>query len=52
MKDEIRKSSIPSDIKLKRTFDEISEKIGYICPEYKSIKSKITRYINKQLFPI
>jgi len=39
IKDEIRKSSIPFDIKLKRTFDEISEEIGYICPEYKTIKS-------------
>jgi len=51
MKDEIRKSSIPSDIKLKRTFDEISKKIGYTCPEYKTIKSQIIKYINKQLFP-
>jgi len=51
IKDEIRKSSIPFDIKLRRTFDEISEEIGYICPEYKTIKSQITRYINKQLFP-
>ncbi|KAG4094043.1 hypothetical protein H8356DRAFT_1428207 [Neocallimastix lanati (nom. inval.)] len=25
--------------------------IGYICPEYKTIKSQITRYKNKQLFP-
>ena len=36
---------------MKRTFDEFSEKIGYTCPEYKTIKSQITRYINKQLFP-
>ncbi|KAG4086368.1 hypothetical protein H8356DRAFT_1434576 [Neocallimastix lanati (nom. inval.)] len=31
--------------------DEIKKKIGYICPEYKTIKSQITRYKNKQLFP-
>ncbi|KAL6594232.1 hypothetical protein U3516DRAFT_788269 [Neocallimastix sp. 'constans'] len=49
--DEIKKSLIPSDIKSKRIFDKISQKIGYICPEYKTIKSQITRYKNKQLFP-
>ncbi|OUM59571.1 hypothetical protein PIROE2DRAFT_14841 [Piromyces sp. E2] len=41
IKDKIRNSSNPSDIKLKR----------YICPEYKTITSQITRYRNKQLFP-
>ncbi|OUM68916.1 hypothetical protein PIROE2DRAFT_3307 [Piromyces sp. E2] len=51
IKDEIRNSSNPSDIKLKRTFDEISQEIGYICPEYKTITSQIIRYRNKQLFP-
>ncbi|OUM64031.1 hypothetical protein PIROE2DRAFT_9339 [Piromyces sp. E2] len=51
IKDEIRNSSNPSDIKLKCTFDEISQEIGYICPEYKTIISQITRYRNKQLFP-
>ncbi|KAG4086382.1 hypothetical protein H8356DRAFT_1373174 [Neocallimastix lanati (nom. inval.)] len=49
--DEIKKSLIPSDIKSKRIFDKISQEIGYICPEYKTIKSQITRYKNKQLFP-
>ncbi|KAG4097467.1 hypothetical protein H8356DRAFT_1425238 [Neocallimastix lanati (nom. inval.)] len=51
IKDEIKKSLIPSDIKSKRIFDKISQEIGYICPEYKTIKSQITRYKNKQLFP-
>ncbi|KAG4082708.1 hypothetical protein H8356DRAFT_1437536 [Neocallimastix lanati (nom. inval.)] len=51
IKDEIKKSLIPSDIKSKRIFDKISQKIGYICPEYKTIKTQITRYKNKQLFP-
>ncbi|KAL6617786.1 hypothetical protein U3516DRAFT_780123 [Neocallimastix sp. 'constans'] len=51
IKDEIKKSLFPSDIKSKRIFDKISQEIGYICPEYKTIKSQITRYKNKQLFP-
>ncbi|KAG4093814.1 hypothetical protein H8356DRAFT_1428516 [Neocallimastix lanati (nom. inval.)] len=51
IKDEIKKSLIPSDIKSKRIFDKISQEIRYICPEYKTIKSQITRYKNKQLFP-
>jgi len=51
IKDEIKKSLIPSDIKSKRIFDKISQEIGYICPEYKTIKNQITRYKNKQLFP-
>ncbi|KAL6621969.1 hypothetical protein U3516DRAFT_795675 [Neocallimastix sp. 'constans'] len=42
---------IPSDIKSKRIFDKISQEIVYICPEYKTIKTQITRYKNKQLFP-
>ncbi|ORY73133.1 hypothetical protein LY90DRAFT_503253 [Neocallimastix californiae] len=50
IKDEIKKSLIPSDIKSKRIFDKISQEIGYICPEYKTIKSQITRYKNKQFF--
>ncbi|KAG4102931.1 hypothetical protein H8356DRAFT_1420758 [Neocallimastix lanati (nom. inval.)] len=51
IKDEIKKSLIPSDIKSKRIYNKISQEIGYICPEYKTIKSQITRYKNKQLFP-
>jgi len=50
IKDEIKKSLIPSDIKSKRIFNKISQEIVYICPEYKTIKSQITRYKNKQLF--
>ncbi|KAG4092019.1 hypothetical protein H8356DRAFT_1321958 [Neocallimastix lanati (nom. inval.)] len=29
----------------------ISQEMGFICPEYKTIKSQITRNINKQLLP-
>ncbi len=49
IKDQIRKSLTPCDIKPKRLFDEISEDMGFICPEYKTIKSQITRKINNKL---
>ncbi|KAG4102361.1 hypothetical protein H8356DRAFT_1421132 [Neocallimastix lanati (nom. inval.)] len=51
MKNEIRKTSIPFDINPKHIYNEISEEIGLICPEYSSIKSQISRYIKKQLPP-
>ncbi|KAG4094505.1 hypothetical protein H8356DRAFT_1693819, partial [Neocallimastix lanati (nom. inval.)] len=51
MKNEIRKTSIPFDINPKYIYNEISEEIGLICPEYNSIKSQISRYIKKQLPP-
>ena len=51
IKDKIRKSSISSDLKTKRIFDEISQEVGYECPEYKKIKTQIRRYKNKRLFP-
>ncbi|KAL6635629.1 hypothetical protein U3516DRAFT_734185 [Neocallimastix sp. 'constans'] len=39
------------DIKPKPTFNKISQKMGFICPEYNTIKSKISRNIKKQLPP-
>ena len=51
IKEEIKKSVAPFDIKRKRIFDEISQGVGYICPEYNSIKSQIARNINKQFPP-
>ncbi|ORY31317.1 hypothetical protein LY90DRAFT_512478 [Neocallimastix californiae] len=51
MKNEIGKTSIPFDINPKHIYNEISEEIGLICPEYNSIKSQISRYIKKQLPP-
>ncbi|KAL6632825.1 hypothetical protein U3516DRAFT_792000 [Neocallimastix sp. 'constans'] len=51
MKNEIRKTSIPFDINPKHIYNELSEEIGLICPEYISIKSQISRYIKKQLHP-
>jgi len=38
-------------IKSKRIFNEVSQDMGFICPEYKVIKFKIKRNINKQLPP-
>ena len=47
IKDEIRKSSVPFDLKPKRIFDEISQEVGYECPEDKKIKTQIRRDKNK-----
>jgi len=51
IKKEIKNSSIPFKIKPKRVFNQISQDIGFICPEFKSIKSQIIKDINKQLPP-
>jgi len=39
IKNEIRKSSISLGIKPRRIFNEISQEMGLICPEYDAIKS-------------
>ena len=46
---EIKNSSNPFEIKSKAIFNEKAKEIGFICPEYKSIQSQITRKINKTL---
>ena len=51
IKEEIRKSSIPMDLKPKHIYNEVSQEMGFICPEYNSIRSQIIRKINKQLPP-
>jgi len=51
IRDEIRKSSNLFDVKPKRLFNEVYHEMGFICPEYKRVKSQITRNINKQLPP-
>jgi len=43
-KEEIRKSSAPFDIKLKSTFNKISQEMNFICPEYNTIKSQKKTY--------
>ncbi|KAG4099326.1 hypothetical protein H8356DRAFT_936929, partial [Neocallimastix lanati (nom. inval.)] len=51
IKDEISKSSIPFNVNIKLTYDEISQGMGLICPGYNSIKSQVTRSRRKQLPP-
>ncbi|KAG4089278.1 hypothetical protein H8356DRAFT_1432174 [Neocallimastix lanati (nom. inval.)] len=51
IKDEISKSSIPFNVNIKRTYDEISQGMGLICPGYNLIKSHETRSRRKQLPP-
>lgn len=46
---EIKNSSNPFEIKSKAIFNEKVKEIGFICPEYKSIQSQISRKINKTL---
>ncbi|ORX76137.1 hypothetical protein BCR32DRAFT_304110 [Anaeromyces robustus] len=51
IKYEIRRSSVPFDIKPKRLYDEISPEMGSQCCQYKTIKSSIARNISKNLPP-
>ncbi|KAG4092518.1 hypothetical protein H8356DRAFT_1429342 [Neocallimastix lanati (nom. inval.)] len=47
IKEEIKKNSIPMDIKPKHIFNAFSQEMGLICPEYSTIRSQIIRNINK-----
>jgi len=49
IKDGIEKSSIPFGIKIKLLYNKISKEMRFICPEYNSIKSQISRNLNKEL---
>ncbi|KAG4100397.1 hypothetical protein H8356DRAFT_1422877 [Neocallimastix lanati (nom. inval.)] len=49
IKDGIEKSSIPFGIKIKPLYNKISKEMELICPEYNSIKSQISRNLNKKL---
>ncbi|KAG4105838.1 hypothetical protein H8356DRAFT_1418035 [Neocallimastix lanati (nom. inval.)] len=49
IKDGIEKNSIPFGIKIKPLYNKISKEMGLICPEYNSIKSQISRNLNKKL---
>ncbi|KAG4087393.1 hypothetical protein H8356DRAFT_1433642 [Neocallimastix lanati (nom. inval.)] len=51
IKEEIKKNSIPMDIKPKHIFNAVSQEMGLICPEYSIIRSQIIRNINKQFPP-
>ncbi|KAG4090613.1 hypothetical protein H8356DRAFT_1409886 [Neocallimastix lanati (nom. inval.)] len=48
IKEEIKKNSIPMDIKPKHIFNAVSHEMGLICPKY---RSQIIRNINKQFPP-
>ncbi|ORY56019.1 hypothetical protein LY90DRAFT_506925 [Neocallimastix californiae] len=49
IKDGIGKNLIPFGIKIKPLYNKISKEMGLICPEYNSIKSQISRNLNKKL---
>ncbi|KAG4105064.1 hypothetical protein H8356DRAFT_1337835 [Neocallimastix lanati (nom. inval.)] len=49
IKDGIEKSSIPFVIKIKPLYNKISKEMELIRPEYNSIKSQISRNLNKKL---
>ncbi|ORY28657.1 hypothetical protein LY90DRAFT_513035 [Neocallimastix californiae] len=49
IKDGIEKNSIPFSIKIKLLYNKISKEMRFICPEYNSIKSQISRNLNKKL---
>ncbi|ORY36092.1 hypothetical protein LY90DRAFT_511658 [Neocallimastix californiae] len=51
IKEEIKKNSIPMDIKPKHIFNAVSQEMGLICPDYSTIRSQIIRNINKQFPP-
>ncbi|KAG4099707.1 hypothetical protein H8356DRAFT_1037013 [Neocallimastix lanati (nom. inval.)] len=52
IKDGIEKSSIPYGIKIKPLYNKISKEMRFICPEYNSIKSQISRNLNKNYHPM
>ncbi|KAL6628168.1 hypothetical protein U3516DRAFT_809373 [Neocallimastix sp. 'constans'] len=47
----IRESPFSLDIRPKRIFNEISQDMGLICPEFNTIRTQIIRSQNKQLRP-
>ena len=48
---ELKKSSIPYGIKIKPLYNKISKEMRFICSEYNSIKSQISRNLNKNYHP-
>ncbi|KAG4098237.1 hypothetical protein H8356DRAFT_1354763 [Neocallimastix lanati (nom. inval.)] len=49
---ELKKSSIPYGVKIKSLYNKISKKMRFICSEYNSIKSQISRNLNKNYHPM
>ncbi|KAG4083959.1 hypothetical protein H8356DRAFT_1328682 [Neocallimastix lanati (nom. inval.)] len=48
----IEYNSIPYGIKIKPLYNKISKEMRFICPEYNSIKSQISRNLNKNYHPM
>ncbi|KAG4096566.1 hypothetical protein H8356DRAFT_1326142 [Neocallimastix lanati (nom. inval.)] len=48
----IEYNSIPYGIKIKPFYNKISKEMRFICPEYNSIKSQISRNLNKNYHPM
>ncbi|KAG4086668.1 hypothetical protein H8356DRAFT_1434309 [Neocallimastix lanati (nom. inval.)] len=48
---ELKKSSIPYGIKIKPIYNKISKEMRFICSDYNSIKSQISRNLNKNYHP-
>ncbi|ORY54308.1 hypothetical protein LY90DRAFT_507677 [Neocallimastix californiae] len=49
---ELKKSSIPYGIKIKPLYNKNYKEMRFICSEYNSIKSQISRNLNKNYHPI
>ncbi|KAG4088895.1 hypothetical protein H8356DRAFT_1321829 [Neocallimastix lanati (nom. inval.)] len=49
---ELKKSSIPYGIKIKPQYNKISKEMRFICSEYNSVKSQISRNLNKNYHPM
>ncbi|KAG4083171.1 hypothetical protein H8356DRAFT_1299472 [Neocallimastix lanati (nom. inval.)] len=49
---ELKKSSIPYGIKIKPLYNKIFKEMRFICSEYNSIKSQISKNLNKNFHPI
>ena len=50
IKNEIRKNTNPFNLKPRNLYNELSQNMGLICPEYSSVKTQIMRSINRK-FP-
>ncbi|KAG4104184.1 hypothetical protein H8356DRAFT_1303905 [Neocallimastix lanati (nom. inval.)] len=54
IKEEIKKNSIPMDIKPKHIFNAVSQEMGLICPEYKHLTNNASESYNSysnNIFP-
>ncbi|KAL6612257.1 hypothetical protein U3516DRAFT_798575 [Neocallimastix sp. 'constans'] len=49
IKEEIKKNSIPMDIKPKHILNAVSQEMGFICPEYKHLTNNASESYNSYL---